>query len=117
MRQLQFYITLNLINQITKSSNNEDVKLVIESSLDGNFVKAKETLLELMLTQSLQGVDIIKSIMKIIPELKIDDKLKVRLIEKCGETEFRLVEGSDEIIQLESLLASFAIAGYKARAK
>ena len=51
-----------------------------------------------------------------IPELKIDDRLKVRLIEKCGETEFRLVEGSDEYIQLEALLASFAIAGHKERA-
>ena len=79
-------------------------------------MKAKEMLLEIMLIQSLQGSDIIKSIMKAIPELKIDDRLKVRLIEKCGETEFRLVEGSDEYIQLEALIASFAIAGHKERA-
>jgi len=110
-------ITPDLINQITKSSNNEDIKAIIENSLGGNFTKAKEMLLEIMLIQSLQGIDIIKSIMKIIPDLKVDDKLKVRLVEKCGETEFRLVEGSDEFVQLESLLASFAIAGYKERAK
>ena len=110
-------ITADLINQITKSSNNDDIKSIIENSLNGNFPKAKEMLLEIMLIQSLQGADIIKSIMKVIPELKIEDKLKVRLIEKCGETEFRLVEGSDEFIQLESLLASFAIAGYKEKAK
>ena len=110
-------ITSDLINQITKSSNNEDIKMIIEQSLGGNFTKAKEMLLEIMLIQSLQGVDIIKSIMKTIPSLAIDDKLKVRLIEKCGETEFRLVEGSDEFIQLEALLASFAVAGYKEKAR
>jgi len=30
---------------------------------------------------------------------------------KTGEIEFRLVEGSDEFIQLEALLASFILAG------
>jgi DNA polymerase III delta prime subunit len=37
--------------------------------------------------------------------------LKVALTEKTGEAEFRLVEGSDEFIQLEALLASFIRAG------
>jgi len=110
-------ITSELIGQITKTSNAEDIRSIIENALAGNFSKSKETLLEIMLIQSLQGIDIIRSIMKLIPELKIDDRLKVRLIEKCGEAEFRLVEGSDDFIQLEALLASFATAGYRSRSK
>ena len=35
------------------------------------------------------------------------------LIEKCGEIEFRMTEGSDEYIQLEALLSQFALAGIK----
>ena len=31
----------------------------------------------------------------------------------CGEIEFRMVEGSDEFIQIEALLAQFAMAGEK----
>ena len=38
-------------------------------------------------------------------------EIKVKLTEKTGEIEFRLVEGSDEFIQLEALLASFVLAG------
>ncbi len=95
------HITSGLINQITKSSNNEDIRAIVENALGGNFVKAKETLLEIMLMQSFQGIDIIKSMMKIIPDLKIDDRLKVKLIERCGEAEFRLVEGSDDFLQLD----------------
>ncbi len=111
------HITSGLINQITKSSNNEDIRAIVENALGGNFVKAKETLLEIMLMQSFQGIDIIKSMMKIIPDLKIDDRLKVKLIERCGEAEFRLVEGSDDFLQLEALLASFSLAGYRERSK
>jgi replication factor C small subunit len=43
--------------------------------------------------------------------LPIEPDIKVRLTEKTGEIEFRIVEGSDPFIQLESLLASFVLAG------
>ncbi len=56
---------------------------------------------------SISGTDIIKSIQKEVWNLQIDDELKVKLTEKTGEIEFRLVEGSDEFIQLEALIAGF----------
>ena len=47
-----------------------------------------------------------KQIQKEIWNLEqIKDLIKVKLIDKCGEIEFRLVEGSDEFVQLESFLA------------
>ncbi len=64
-----------------------------------------------MLKESISGQDVIKAIQKEIWNLPIDNFLKVRLTEKTGEAEFRLVEGSDEFIQLESLIASFIMAG------
>jgi len=64
-----------------------------------------------MLKESISGQDIIKSIQKEIWNLPIEQDIKVKLTEKTGEVEFRLVEGSDEFIQLESLLASFILAG------
>jgi len=35
----------------------------------------------------------------------------VRLLDRIGETDFRLTEGSSERIQIESLLAHFALIG------
>jgi len=61
-----------------------------------------------MAKHGLSGIDIIKQIQKEILELDVDDSKKMNMIERCGEIEFRLVEGSDEFIQLESLLASFS---------
>ena len=86
------------------------MRIVIDYALSG-FLSSKEKLLNIMLRDSVSGSDIIKSIQKEIWNLNIDTSLKVKLIEKTGEVEFRLVEGSDEFIQLEALLANFVIAG------
>lgn len=44
-------------------------------------------------------------------ELSISDAEKVRLVDKTGEIEFRIVEGSNERIQLEALLAYLVMIG------
>ncbi|MFC1686036.1 replication factor C small subunit [Nanoarchaeota archaeon] len=106
-------ITPEMIVKISRTSRPQDIKVVIDAALNGSFLKARDLLLDLMLEKSLPGMDIIKGIMREIPQLNIDERLKVKLIEKCGETEFHLVEGSDEFIQLEALLATFVLAGMR----
>jgi len=64
-----------------------------------------------MLKNGLSGLDIIKAIQSEIWGIHADDLKKVSLTEKIGEVEFRIVEGSDEFLQLESLLASFVVIG------
>ncbi len=104
-------ITSELIQTVTASAKPSDIKTVLEYALSGDFKKSKEKLLDVMLKESISGQDIIKYIQKEIWNLDIDPKIKVKLTEKTGEIEFRLVEGSDEHIQLEALLASFVLAG------
>ena len=83
---------------------------MIETALSGDFVGARNKLDEIMLTYGLSGEDIIKQIHRSFFDLSIPDQDKVRLIDKTGEIEFRIVEGSNERIQLESLLA-YLVAG------
>ena len=52
-----------------------------------------------------------KQVQKEIMGLKIGGRQKMQLIEKCGEIEFRMTEGSNEFIQLEALLSQFALYG------
>jgi len=106
-------ITPELVLQTSRASKSQDVKIILETALGGSFTKSRDLLLDLMLEKSIPGIDIIKSTMEEIPKLNIEERMKVKLIEKCGETEFRLVEGSDEYIQLEALLATFVLAGLK----
>ena len=64
-----------------------------------------------MLNHGLSGEDVIAQIQKQIWQLKLPDKQKIELIRICGDYEFRLVEGSNEFIQLNSMIAKFALVG------
>lgn len=104
-------ITEELIYSLVSAAKPKEVKEVLNIALKGDFIKARDKLLDTMLNHGLSGLDIIKQIQKEVWMLDIEDEKKVMLIEKCGEIEFRMVEGSDEFVQLESLLANFVLAG------
>ncbi len=104
-------IDAEMINIIASSTKPADIKVVLDYALQGDFIKSKEKLLDVMLKESISGTDVIKAMQKEIWNLSIEPELKVKLTEKTGETEFRIVEGSDEFVQLEALLASFVLAG------
>lgn len=103
-------INAEMINIIASSSKPANIKVVLDYAIAGDFMSAREKLLDVMLKESISGTDIIKAIQKEIWNLQIEPEIKVRLTEKTGETEFRMVEGSDEFVQLQALLASFVLA-------
>ena len=104
-------ITSELVSTIISSAKPKDIKIVLDYSLAGDFKQAREKLLDIMLKESISGQDVVKAIQKEIWNLPVEPDVKVKLTEKTGEIEFRIVEGSDPFIQLESLLASFVLAG------
>jgi replication factor C small subunit len=104
-------VTLEVVYQTTGNARPEEVVNMLETALKGNFVEARAILDEIMLNYGLSGEDIIRQIHKSFFDLSIPDVEKVRLIDKTGEVEFRLVEGSNERIQLEALLAYLVLVG------
>lgn len=89
----------------------KEVRTFLDQAVGGDFIGARKVLLDVMLNYGLSAQDLIKQVQKEVMNLDIDDRSKVSLIDRCGEIEFRLVEGSDEFIQLEALLAQFTLAG------
>jgi replication factor C small subunit len=104
-------INTEMLMMISSGAKPADVKVILDYALAGDFVGSRDKLLDVMLKESVSGTDIIRSIQKEIWNLQVEPGIKVRLTEKTGETEFRMTEGSDEFIQLQSLLASFVLAG------
>jgi len=104
-------ITVELLHETLSITRPEDVKTLINTALGGNFMAARNQLYNLLIKHGLSGEDIIRQMQQIIFDLTIPDKNKVQLIEKTGETEFRLVEGNNEHIQLESLLTQIVLMG------
>lgn len=108
-------ITAELLYETSSTAKPEDVKKLINTALTGNFIEARNQLYNLLIQYGLSGEDIIKQIHQSIFDLAIPDETKIKIIEKTGETEFRIIEGSNPHIQLESLLAYFAVEGKKIR--
>jgi len=104
-------INAEMINMILSSTKPKDISVVLDYALAGDFINARDKLLDVMLKESIPATDIIKAIQKEIWNLQIEPEIKVKLTEKTGEAEFRMTEGSDEFVQLQALLASFVLAG------
>src|SRR3989454_2395361 len=95
----------------------ELVKNLLEVSLSGDFIKSRDALDSLLIEYGLSGEDVIRAIHRTVFDLSVPDAFKVQLIDRIGEAEFRLVEGSNERIQLEALLAHFVLAGQELKKK
>jgi replication factor C small subunit len=104
-------ITAEILYETSATARPEDVKELINTAIGGNFMAARNQLYDLLIKYGLSGEDIVKQIHRSIFDLTIPDENKVQLIEKTGEIEFRIVEGSNTHIQLESLLAQFVLTG------
>jgi replication factor C small subunit len=99
------------IYQITSTARPEEIGKFIKTALSGDFIGARAVLDDLLLSKGLSGQDVIVQIHRAMLDLDIPDKDKARLIDRIGEIDFRMTEGANERIQLEALLAYFALSG------
>src|SRR5512136_2297625 len=99
--------------KVTSTARPEEVKTLIETALGGDFLKARSLLDDLLLQYGLSGEDIIRQIHRSMFDTGLPDRLKVQLVDHIGEVEFRMVEGANERIQLEALLAHLVSVGAK----
>ncbi|MCQ1536297.1 replication factor C small subunit [Methanosarcina sp. KYL-1] len=112
-------ISRETIYRTTATANPEEIKEMIETALLGNFRAAKKELDRLLYEEGLSGEDIVGQIYRVISDLNnleildlgLSEKRMVELVDVIGEIDFRLTEGASEKIQLEALLAHFALSG------
>ncbi len=106
-------ITEEIVFSLASVAKPKEVKEFLDLALENKFIEARKKMLDVMLNYGLSGLDVVKQIQKEIWNLDMDGRKKMNLIDKCGEIEFRMTEGSDEYIQLEALLSQVGLAGSK----
>lgn len=99
------------IYETSAAAKPEAVRGMLELALAGKFDDARAKLLDLLIGQGLAGEDVLQQVHREIFNLKLPEPVKVKLIDKVGEADFRLTEGANERIQLEAVLAHFALIG------
>ena len=106
-------ISVDVISKVSGSANEDEIMGILTSALAGRFTEASSKLDKVMIDYGLSGQDIIRQMHSQIFKLSVDTESKVKLIDKTGEIEFRIIEGSNEKIQLEALLAYMVLIGEK----
>jgi replication factor C small subunit len=110
-------INSETLYKVTATARPEKMRELLSIALDGDFLGARNHLDELLVEYGLSGEDVIRQVHRTIFDLPLPETTKVELIDKIGEFEFRIVEGANERIQLEALLAYVTLVGNKMRKK
>ena len=98
------------IYAVSSKAKPEEIKELIKLALEKKFLEAREKLDALLYDYGMSGEDVVLQLYRELIEVdekEIDGKTKIELIEKIGEANFRIVEGANERIQLEALIAQF----------
>lgn len=112
-------VTVANVYKVVGLAHPREVREMIKTALQGNFLKARDMLRNLMATYGLSGTDIVKQMHREIfsSELDIPEPVRVDIADYIGEIQFRIVEGADDEIQLNTLLARIAMLGKNLRRK
>jgi len=106
-------VTGEMVYKTSSRAKPEEVRQMLELALKNDFTGARGKLDHVMIEYGMSGEDVMLQMYKEIASLPIDDRKKVAIVDKIGEYNFRLVEGANERIQLEALLAQVLLLGSK----
>jgi len=101
-------INAEVIYQVTATARPEELSKILHTALEGKFMEARNLLDKLMIEYGMSGEDVVSQLFREILNSSLDEKLKVLLIDKLGEIDFRLTEGAHERLQLDAYLAYLA---------
>ena len=98
-------VTPEVLYQIAAIARPQEVSEVLDKAFAGDFLAARKQLTDVMYGYGLSGFDMVRQIHKALLKADVDAKLRVELLDRLSEAEFRVVEGADEYLQLEAFLA------------
>jgi len=104
-----------VVYSIAGRAHPADVREMINIAMNGNFIEARKKLRGMIQKYGVAGSDIIRQMHTELFRTDIPEQWKIKLADVIGEIDYRLVEGSDEEVQLSALLARFVETGQMLR--
>jgi replication factor C small subunit len=97
------------IYDIASRARPKEVSSMLRYAIEGNFQSARNELNTLMLSYGMSGEDILLQCYREALALPVGDHVKLSIVKAIGEYNFRIVEGANERIQLEAMIADLAL--------
>jgi replication factor C small subunit len=104
-------VDAKVVYSIAGRAHPADVRKMLETAMNGDFVGARDQLRGMMQKYGVAGSDVIRQIHSEIFRAEIPEPWKITLANIVGEIDYRLVEGADQEVQLSALLARLVEAG------
>ncbi|MFW6448055.1 MAG: replication factor C small subunit [Halobacteriota archaeon] len=96
------------VYEITATARPEVVAEMVRAAADGEFLRARGILDELLTELAIAGDDVVDQLHRTVWDLGLEEERAVGLLEHLGEVDYRIAEGANERLQLEALLARLA---------
>ncbi len=97
------------IYDIASRARPKEIASMLRYALEGGFENARKELDSLMLNHGMSAEDILSQCYREVQSLNVDERSKLKMVVEMGECNFRIVEGANERIQLEAMLAAIAL--------
>lgn len=101
-------ISEKTVYNVSSRARPEEIKKMLNLAFNKKFKEAREQLDKLMYEYGMSGEDVILQLYNTaikLPEKELSTDKKIQLVDIIGEYNFRMVEGANERIQIEALLA------------
>jgi replication factor C small subunit len=101
------------VYEVAAKARPKEIVAMLKFAIDGIFDKSRDELNTLMLKHGMNAEDILMQCYKEVQGMNIDERAKLGIISDLGTYNFRIVEGANERIQLEAMLAHIALTNSK----
>lgn len=100
-------IPVDKIFEVTGRPSPVDVKIIFDAVSNKSFNEANDIVLKLKLDKSLSVDDIVREVHSQVMATNMTDEMKMFLVNRLCEIEYRLAQGSNEKVQIASVIGSF----------
>ena len=101
------HISLQDVYDVTGRPSPADMESIYASLNQDRFNDAMTTVLNLKTQKSLALEDIMSELHKAIMKTKFTDEMKIYLVSRLAEIEYRMAQGSNEKVQVSSMVGAF----------
>jgi replication factor C small subunit len=106
-------LQLSSLKEFLPETQSALVRSMLKLALQGDFIKARDVMYELMGKYGISGREIIRSANREISHIPELGEGLVVIVRTLGEYDFRLTQGANEDIQLSAMLAQITEIGRK----
>jgi replication factor C small subunit len=106
-------LDLASLEKTVPEAQSELIGEMVKLALQGNFMKARDVMYELMGKHGMSGREIIRVANREVARLDATGDRQAEVIRALGECDFRLTQGANEDIQLSAMLAQLSVIGRK----